>query len=301
MTDAVSILPQERPPTALSIVTTAKCNLDCSFCGGAYYMDTKDVGREIQREALFEQLEKYPSIKGMNWTGGEPLMVVRKIQDLFADVKARYPHLTHEIYTNALKLRLEHLPLLSQFDRVCMSFDGYKKSERPLWRVVEEGSFEVFEVMAALDNAHTWAVITREQLADKYWYRDILDLHLALYHYKFKSMTLLFDNRMVKPLNQDLVMNFMYGYNKIEDQIERLNVANNQQLGVSVGKMFEHSCNACSELIRLDSDATMGYSEDAEMKLDSGCNLLAKTIGEDAYRYINRVLSVRKRKLGGGQ
>ncbi|QVW56038.1 hypothetical protein pEaSNUABM10_00175 [Erwinia phage pEa_SNUABM_10] len=292
MTDA----PQIRPPTELSIVTTSKCNLDCSFCGGAYYMDTKDVGREIQREALFEQLEKYPTLQGMNWTGGEPLMATRKIEPLLAEVKARYPHLTHELYTNGLKMRLEHLPMLQQFNRICVSFDGYKKSERPLWRVVEDGAFEAFEVMAALNNVHTWAVVTREQLADKYWHTDLLDLHRALYHYGFKDMTLLLDNRMKKPLNQDLVMNFMFGYNKMEDQIERLNVMNNGSTGFSISKFFEQSCNACSGLVRLDSDASIGYTMDVEMEIDSGCNMLAKVIGQEAYRYINRTIHARKHR-----
>jgi len=292
--EAVSAI--RRDPTAtpaeLSIVTTSKCNLSCSFCGGAGYMDIKDSGRDIQKEKLFALLEQYPTIRQINWTGGEPLLAFPKIREFLAEVKERYPHLQHEMYTNALRLTLEQLPVLAQFDRIFVSFDGYAETERPLLRVAEERRFEVFEVLHALDNVQLWSVVTREQLGNKYWYLDVLKLHEAMYHYKLQGFRLMFDNFMPKPLSPDHVMNFMYGYNRMHEQLMNLNRINRHHIALSVNKFFTHHCDACSDLVWLKSDATFGQSENAVDALDSGCNRLAEVIGLDAYRYINRVIQV---------
>ena len=66
-------------PTVLSVVATSKCNLDCSFCGGAYYMNREDSPREFQRERILEALEANPTITEIQWTGGEPRLATRKI------------------------------------------------------------------------------------------------------------------------------------------------------------------------------------------------------------------------------
>lgn len=290
--EAVSAI--RRDPTAtpmeLSIVTTSKCNLDCSFCGGAGYMDVKDVSRDIQKEKLFEVLEQNPSIGQINWTGGEPLLALKKIQEFMAELKERYPHLQHELYTNALRLRPEQLPLLSQLDRVFVSFDGYEKSERPLLRVAQEGAFEVFDTLKALDNVHLWSVVTREQLGDKRWQDDVLALHRALYHYGFKTIRLMFDNKMPKPLSPDHVMNFMYGYNKMFEQLIVLNRINGTHTPISINKIFPQHCDACSNLMMLKSDSVLEQNQNAIDVLDSGCNRLAEVIGYDAYKYINRTI-----------
>ena len=65
-------------PSILSVVATSKCNLDCSFCGGAYYMDREDTSREFQREEILSILEKNPDIGEIHWTGGEPVWICNK-------------------------------------------------------------------------------------------------------------------------------------------------------------------------------------------------------------------------------
>ncbi len=277
-------------PTELSIVTTSKCNLDCSFCGGAGYMDVKDVPRDIQREKLFEVLEQHPSIRQINWTGGEPLLAIKKIQELMDELKVRYPHLQHEMYTNALRLSPEQLPLLTQMDRIFVSFDGYEKSERPWLRIVEEGRFEVFDTLKALNNVHLWSVVTREQCGDKRWHEDVLRLHRAAYHYGFQTIRLMFDNFMPKPLSPDHVMNFMYGYNKMFEQLIYLNRINDSHSPLSINKFFPQHCDDCSTLMWVKSDAAVDQSQNAIDVMASGCNRLAEVIGHDAYQYINRVI-----------
>ncbi|QVW28687.1 putative radical SAM superfamily protein [Erwinia phage pEa_SNUABM_8] len=277
-------------PMELSIVTTSKCNLDCSFCGGAGYMDVKDVARDIQKDKLFEVLEKHPSIRQINWTGGEPLLAFKKIQEFMAELKERYPHLQHEMYTNALRLSPEQLPLLSQLDRIFVSFDGYAKSERPLLRIAEEGRFEAFDTLHALNNVSLWSVVTREQLGDKRWQDDLLELHRATYHYGFNGFRLMFDNFMPKPLSPDHVMNFMYGYNKMHEQLTYLNRINDSHIPLSINKFFAQHCDDCSSLVWVKSDSTFEQSQNAVDAIDSGCNRLAEVIGFDAYKYINRTI-----------
>ncbi|ANZ48194.1 radical SAM domain-containing protein [Erwinia phage vB_EamM_Asesino] len=277
-------------PMELSIVTTSKCNLDCSFCGGVGYMDVKDSARDVQREKLFETLEAHPTIQQINWTGGEPLLAINKIQDFMAELKERYPHLQHEMYTNGLRLTPAQLPVLKQMDRIFVSFDGYAESERPLLRIAEERRYDAFEVFDALDNITLWSVITRAQLAPKHWFLDLLKLHEALYHYKFNGYRVMFDNFMPKPLNQDLVMNFMYGYNKMHDQLTELNNLNGFHQTLSINKFFSQHCDDCSNLVWVKSDATFDQSDNALDVLSSGCNRLAEVIGYDAYQYINRVV-----------
>ena len=93
-------------PSILSVVATSKCNLDCSFCGGAYYMDREDTSREFQREEILSILEKNPDIGEIHWTGGEPLLAQRKIEDFVNELKESHPNLRHHMYTNGLKMRI---------------------------------------------------------------------------------------------------------------------------------------------------------------------------------------------------
>ncbi|EBO6938129.1 radical SAM protein [Salmonella enterica] len=285
------------PPTILSVVATSKCNLDCSFCGGAYYMDREDTSREFQREEILSALEKNPSIEEINWTGGEPLLAQRKIEDFINELKVIRPNLRHRLYTNGLKMRKAHLPLLKQFDTIFVSIDGYEKSERPFLNFVKDGNHEALEVLYELDNYHSWAVLTRDQLGDKRWYEDVIELHRALYHYRPGSLTLLFDAMMLKPLSPDHTMNFMYGFWQLQDNIERLNVQNGTSCGVAISKMFDTKCNTCSEVLWLNADGTQEQIQNAPEILDVGCNRLARSIGVDAYNYINRVISAKRDRV----
>lgn len=284
-------------PTILSVVMTSKCNLDCSFCGGAYYMNREDSSRAFQRERILELLQENPAIKEIHWTGGEPLLVQRKIEDFVNELKVSHPHLEHHLYTNGLKLRKSHLTLLKDFEHVFVSIDGYKRSERPFMRFIEEDSHEALEALYELDNFQTWAVITRDQLADKRWYEDIVELHRAMYHYRPRAFSLMFDAQMPKPLSPDHIMNFVYGYLKIQENMERLNVQTGESCGVSVSKIFENECNVCSEELYLNADGTEHQLQNAPAILNGGCNQLACSIGVGAYEYIKRVIYAERKRI----
>ncbi|AWN09169.2 putative radical SAM superfamily protein 2 [Salmonella phage SPAsTU] len=281
-------------PSILSVVTTSKCNLDCSFCGGAYYMDREDTSREFQRSQIMEQLELNPGIQEIHWTGGEPLLAQRKIEDFFFELKESHPHLKHQMYTNGLKMRKSHLPMLKQFDVIFVSIDGYTKSERPFMNFINGGNHEALETLYELDNYYSWGVMTRDQLGDKRWYEDFIELHRALYHYRPGGVSLLFDAMMPKPLSPDHVMNFMYGYWKILDNIERLNMQNDTECGLAISKMFDTECNICSEVLWLNADGAIEQNQNAPEIVSVGCNRLARSIGVEAYNYINRVISAKR-------
>ncbi|ECD5042950.1 radical SAM protein [Salmonella enterica subsp. enterica serovar Braenderup] len=277
-------------PTVLSVVATSKCNLDCSFCGGAYYMNREDSPREFQRERILEALEANPTITEIQWTGGEPLLATRKIEAFVDELKVIRPELKHQLYTNGLKMRKSHLPLLKQFDNVYVSIDGFKSSERPFMRFIDEGCYEALETIYELENVQTWGVLTRDRLGDKRWHEDIIQLHSAIYHYGFRAMTLLLDAKMPKPLSPDHVMNFIYGYYQVQDNIERLNVVNGRECGFTVSKVFEEGCNVCSESLWINADGGEHQLQNAPNVLESGCNQLAFSIGVEAYEYIRRVV-----------
>ena len=277
-------------PTILAVITTSKCNLDCSFCGGAYYMNREDSSREFQRDRIMEALEANPTITEIQWTGGEPLLATRKIEAFVDELKVIRPELKHQLYTNGLKMRFTHLPLLKQFDNVYVSIDGFELSERPFKRFINDGCYEALEVMHELENVHTWAVLTREQLGNKRWHEDIIELHNAIYHYGYRTMTLLLDANMPKPLSPDHVMNFIYGYFRIQENIERLNVSNSKRCDYVVSKVFDGGCNVCSNSLWLRADGTEYQLQNAPRLLESGCNQLACSIGLEAYEYIRRVV-----------
>lgn len=85
-------------------------------------------------------------------------------------------------------------------------------------------------------------------------------------------------------------MNFMYGYNKMHDQLTELNNLNGFHQTLSINKFFSQHCDDCSNLVWVKSDATFDQSDNALDVISSGCNRLAEVIGYDAYQYINRVV-----------
>ncbi|EBU9919280.1 hypothetical protein DM676_24590, partial [Salmonella enterica subsp. enterica serovar Weybridge] len=166
---------------------------------------------------------------------------------------------------------------------------------------VNGGNHEALEVLYELDNYYTWGVMTRDQLGDKRWYEDFIELHRAIYHYRPGGMSLLFDAMMPKPLSPDHVMNFMYGYWKILDNIERLNMQNDSECGLAISKMFDTECNTCSEVLWLNADGTQEQIQNAPEILEVGCNRLARSIGVDAYNYINRVISAKRKRAANNE
>ena len=283
-------------PRTLNVITTSKCNLDCSFCGGAYYMHREDTTTEVQKESIIEALENNPTITNIQWSGGEPLLATRKIDTLIEEIREKYPRCEHYLYTNGLKMRKSHLPLLKGFDSIFFSMDGFKESERPFMRIIEEKQYEVLETIYELKNIRTWAVLTRERIGDKRWYEDIIALHNHIYHYGFCEMSLVLDKNMPKPLSPDHVMNFIYGYFRIQENIERLNVLNSRDCGFIVNRFFDQACNVCSESLRIDADGEENQLKNVPITTKAGCNQLASSIGVEAYEYIRRVVMAERNR-----
>lgn len=281
-------------PSELSIVATAKCDLDCSFCGGQYHMSLEEAPLDLQRAKVFEVLEKFPSITRISWTGGEPMLALRKMKELFSEIKEKRPDIKHELYTNGRSFKKEHVPFLKQFVDIFVSFDGYAESERPLQAVVDAGNFDFFEVLLELENVHTQTVLTRDRIANMRWHEDILKLYEALHHYKPKSYRLIFDKKMPKILSPDHVMNFILGYNVIEARLDYLRRICGYGDGVTVAKFFKQECRGCSDILVLQSDATYNQLLVPNEIKPEGCSLLSETIGEEAYTYINSFLNARK-------
>ncbi len=282
-------------PRTLNVITTSKCNLDCSFCGGAYYMHREDTTAEVQKESIIEALENNPTITNIQWSGGEPLLASRKIDTLIEEIREKYPRCEHYLYTNGLKMRKSHLPLLKGFDSIFFSMDGFKESERPFMRIIEEKQYEVLETIYELKNIRTWAVLTRERIGDKRWYEDIIALHNHIYHYGFCEMSLVLDKNMPKPLSPDHVMNFIYGYFRIQENIERLNSSNRSECAFTLNALFDEPCNTCSRCFRIESDGAQNQVKNVEIVTQHGCSDLARKVGLDAYDYIRRVVGAKNR------
>ena len=282
-------------PTVLSVVATSKCNLDCSFCGGAYYMHREDSPREFQRERILKALSSNPTITEIQWTGGDPLLATRKIEAFVDELKTIRPELKHQMFTNGLKMRKSHLPLLKQFDAIYVSIDGFNLSERPFKRFIDDNCHEALEVIYSLNNVNTWAVVTRENLSNKRWHEDIIQLYTAIYHYGFRSMSLLLDKNMPKPLSPDHVMNFIYGYFRIQENIERLNSSNRSGCAFTLNALFDEPCNTCSRCFRIESDGAQNQVKNVEIVTQHGCSDVARKVGLDAYDYIRRVVGAKNR------
>lgn len=279
----------------LDLILTNKCDLNCSFCGGESYMkEGGDAGTKALLNEVEVALEGNPELDEMIWKGGEPLLAISKVGGMFPLVKSLRPELRHDFMTNGLRLKVGHVELLSQFERVTVSIDGFNKSERPLRAFIDGGNCEALEAMSLLKNKRTWAVITRDQLNDPRWYEDILDLHNAIYHLGWSGMSLLFDNKMTKELTPDHILNFIWGFKRLRENICRLNELNNHETAVIVEKFFTHEqCVRCSQTLMLKANGDSEYFNDVDTGngLVTGCNELANTIGHDAYRYLHKFLN----------
>lgn len=283
----------------LEMIVTNKCNLDCSFCGGDYYMSSsEDVGKKALLESTLAAVKDNEQLDEMLWLGGEPLLAMSKIEGIFPAVKALRPELRHDFMTNGLRLRLEHVELLSQFQRVTVSIDGFRQSERPLMGFIEGGHHEAFEALAKLPNKRTWAVITRDQLNNPRWHEDILELHKAIYHLGWESMSLTFDTGMTKPLSPDHILNFTWGYKRLLEQVRALNHQNGKNTAMIVEKFFDHEkCTKCSQTLLLKADGEGSPFEDINhgRELVTGCNKMASILGHDAYQYLHKFLNPKPR------
>ena len=280
-------------PKELAIVATPKCDLDCSFCGGDFHMSLDTAPLAVRKARAFEVFEKF-DIPRVSWTGGEPMLAFRQMSELLAEIKEHFPAVKHELYTNGLSLKKEHLPFLKEFDAVFISFDGFVESERPLESVIKDGNFDFFEILDALDNVHIQTVLTRGRVANMRWHEDILVLYKSLFQYRPVSFRLIFDKKMPKPLSQDHVMNFIYGLDKIERQVEYCRFVNKDGPSVTVSKFFDSHCEGCSDVVFLQSDGTFNQAKVPDNINPKGCTVMANAIGIEAYKYISSYLRAGK-------
>ncbi|ECF3006228.1 radical SAM protein [Salmonella enterica subsp. enterica serovar Enteritidis] len=279
--------------TMIDIALTSKCNLNCSFCGGAAHMAKGDVSKTKHKEAMVDIIKENPQVEEFLWTGGEPLLAYQKLVDFVGEAREQVPSAKHLLFTNGRKLKPSQLDFLKTFDRIIVSIDTYEGGERSLMAFVEEGAQEAFEVMYELDNVVTWGVLTREHVSKPRWFEDTMRLHSALHHLRLGAMTLTFDKLMPKPLNQDHVLNFIYGYKQIEDQMRYLNSVNGINTVFRLEKFFDHTnCNACGQLKLVEPNGDIKHNENVEFYVNSGCNAMAQIIGVEAYKYLHNYLNL---------
>jgi len=246
-----------------------------------------DVSRKTHEEAMMELLKKNPGVDEIIWTGGEPLLAYRKLVESVETMRAERPSAIHYLFTNGRKLRLEQVEFLKTFHRVVVSIDGYEDDARGLMDFARTGDTEAFEVMAQLDNVILWSVLTREKIGDMRWHEGMMKMQDAIHHLGFIGMNYLFDNQMKKVLSPDHVLNFVYGFERLQDNMRRLNRINKRDTIIKLEKFFEmDACNVCSEIIVSQPNGDLQVPENVEMVVDRGCNKIALAIGEHAYRYI---------------
>lgn len=279
---------RQDPPTVLKVVTTGRCNLSCSFCHGDFYMADPDTSKEKHLDNLIKTIKENPQLEQVVWTGGEPMLATRRMAEFFDIVEELRPGIRHLLNTNGMKMKKAYLPLLKRFHQINVSIDGYRDSERPWMNWVTSKSQEAMECLYELDNINTWAVISRERLGNARWYEDMLELYENIYHYGFKNISILFDERMPKPLTPDHMLNFIYGYKRMGELMERLNCANDTYVRLNVEKTFNDIvCNKCSEAIIVEASGDVQQMVNtAVVTSEAGCNRLANIIGVEAYKYL---------------
>lgn len=290
-------------PTVVQLVMTNTCNLNCTFCGGKYYMEgvdgetLPDTDQAVHLSNLLEVIKNNPELKQLNWTGGEPLLAYRKIREWFDIVKELRPDMEHCLMTNGLRIRADMIDVLKRFELITISFDGYRESERPLWAVVDDGKYEIFEVLAELDNWRVITVLTRDRIGEKRWYEDVLELHNALHHLKPLAMNFMLDTKMEKPLSPDHCLNLVYGYRAVSVNLTALNDRAGHMSHCGFERMFDDiGCNLCSEVVLVGADGTVSQLDNVPRIVETGCNQLAASIGIDAYKYLQKFLAQGKRQ-----
>lgn len=273
-------------PDTIYVFLTSKCNHQCSFCSGHDRMLEADSTEDVQVRLIEEALVKFPDVRSFNWSGGEPLLAWKRFERLHDLIDAARPGAEHSLMTNGVKLRWKHFERLRTFKTVNVSIDGLKRGERPLEVFLHERAYEAFEVIRALDNVGTWAVVTREQLENPNWYEDLLELHDAVYHLGFKYHNIQIDKHMSAPLTPQLVDNFLAGYDKIRGALNTLDGRSGEFRPCSIERIFNSPCNRCSTVYEIDSSGRTGQTPNAEVVVQNGCNELAKAIGAEAYQRI---------------
>lgn len=253
-----------------------------------------DVSKTKHKEAMVDIIKENPLVEEFLWTGGEPLLAYSKLVDFVGQAREEVPSAKHLLYTNGRKLKLSQLEFLKTFDHITVSIDAFEGGERSLRAFIDEEAQEAFEVMNELEHVTVWGVLTREMVSKPRWFEDTLKLHSALHHLRLEAMTLTFDKLMPKALNQDHVLNFIYGYKRLEEQMLDLNSINGWNTVFRLEKFFDHmNCNACGQLKLVEPNGDIGHRANVEFLVESGCNKIASVIGADAYKWLHNYLNLK--------
>ncbi|MEM4565824.1 MAG: TIGR04084 family radical SAM/SPASM domain-containing protein [Archaeoglobaceae archaeon] len=104
------------------LILTPRCNSNCRYCGG---FEDGMMPEKIQYsiEDLQNFLKRYPEFS-IAFYGGEPLLELRKIEEIMREVKANH----FILQTNGTLLRKLKRELLQRFSTILVSFDGRKET-----------------------------------------------------------------------------------------------------------------------------------------------------------------------------
>lgn len=266
-------------------------------------MEKKDTNVDGLLDSIVEGVSKNPDLETVIWSGGEALLAPKKLWAAVEKVRELLPNCKQHLMSNGLSLRLEDLEGLKQFDRVYVSIDGFEHGERSIRKFVSKRHYEAFEVMAGIENLYLRTVLTREQVGNYRWHEDIIAMMEATYHLRPVYHGLSFDIKMEKELSPDHIINFLMGYEYILAKRDELEIAHGFKCEVKLEKFYdaEHSDTSCdcSQGWVIDPDGEGHGWKAIETKLDRGCNLLAKAIGQDAYVFIRNYLEGKQARLEG--
>lgn len=264
------------------ISVTDKCNLSCSFCSATEEMEKRSVGLGKVKERLTMAYNNGLEVGMVTWSGGEPLLVPKRLSELMDFVETLWPNATHRLVTNGVYLTQQPLSFLQRFKIIMVAIDGYRKSERPLHSFLVAKDYIFFEYIKALEGIISFRqVVTRKQLLFPDWFEDISLLHQALSKlgmYDLKTKITL-DSYLTEPLTTPEVDNFIYGFRALNETAP---------IGVQVilDRFFDSYHCDCGDGFVITHSAGQHVPPAVDAEITVGCALLAASIGSRNYKRI---------------
>lgn len=276
---------------SLLVMITSKCNLSCSFCVADSAMNCNDLNPSDTIGAIMEYLDTHSDIEDIIWSGGETLSVPTKLKMAVEIVKQHHPKINHSLITNGYYLTTELAQWVkTTFNSVTVSIDGFQKSERPFTKLIDKTNRQIIPALLMLDDYEVSTVVTKEQLRDNSWYRDIKTLYTNIAFLNPARLIIRLDSEMESPLTTDELISFTYGYLKIRDKV-RGEAYKADILSIATLFELEESCNSCSVLNRILPDGTVEIVNDTvNIPESKGCSKMASTIGLENYKYLVKTL-----------
>ena len=101
------------------VLTTERCNLSCTYCGGTRHLPGIPLEVEYDIEELVDFISK-DSEAVIGFYGGEPLMAIHRLEEIMDRVPAR----AFTLQTNGTLLHLLKKPYLERLHSILVSLDG---------------------------------------------------------------------------------------------------------------------------------------------------------------------------------